>query len=79
MTLLEVIKFLHGLTTSGNKRHRHLSHTLRRVVFNLSRFYSDVCIKGCKGGYSYIIIHTDDIIVVLAYPAYIYIEEDIYY
>ena len=62
--LLEVIKALNGLPTSGNRWHAHLLHTWREIDFNPTRSNLDVWIRGCKAGYDYIGTHTDDVLVV---------------
>ena len=67
-TLLEVIKALYRLSTSGNKWHAHLLHTLRETSFNLTRFEPDVWIRWRKGGYDYIGTHTDDVLLVAVEP-----------
>ena len=41
-TLLEVVKLLYGLPTSGNMWHAHLSHTLKEMRFKPTRFDPDV-------------------------------------
>ena len=70
--LLEVIKALYALTTSGNRWHDNLSFTLREIGFKLTRFDLDVWIRGCKGGYDYIGTHTDEVLVVAIEPTYIF-------
>ena len=70
--LLEVIKALYGLPTFDNRWHAHLSHTLREIGFNPTRFDLDVWIRGCKGGYDYIGTHTDDVLFVAIEPNYIF-------
>ena len=71
-TLLEVVKVLYGLPTSGNMWHSHLSHTLRVIVFKPTRFYPYVWIRGREGGYDYIGAHTDDVLVLAVKPTYIF-------
>ena len=60
-TLLEVIKVIYGLPTSGNRWHTHSSHTLREMGLKPTRFDLYVWIRGSKGGYDYIGTHTDDV------------------
>ena len=66
--LLELIKALYGLPTSGNMCHAHLLHTLGEISFKPIRFDPDVCIRGHEGGYDYIGSHTDDVLVVAVDP-----------
>ena len=70
--LLEVIKALHGLPTSGNRWHAHLSHTLREMGFKPTRFDPDVWIRGGEGSYDYIGTHTDYVLVVAVEPTSIF-------
>ena len=65
---LAVVKVLYGLPTSGNRRHAHLSHTLREMSFKPTRFDPDVWIRGREVGYNYIGTHTDDVLVVYIDP-----------
>ena len=44
--LLEVVKSIYGLSTSCNRWHAHLSHTLREMSFMTTRFDPDLWIKG---------------------------------
>ena len=67
-----MIKALYGWPTSGNVWNSHLSHNLREIGFNLTRFDLDVWIRGCKGGYDYIGTHTDDVLVIAIEPTYIF-------
>ena len=62
--LLEVFKALYGLPTGRNTPHVHLLHTLRAMSFKPTRFEPDVWIRGRKGGYEYIGMHTDDVLVI---------------
>ena len=52
VTLLEVIKELYGLPTSGNMWHAQLLHTLREMDFKPTRCEPDVWIGGGEGGYN---------------------------
>ena len=70
--LLEVVKALYGLPTSGNMWHTHLAHTLREMIFNTIRFELDVWIGGSKVGYNYIRTHTDDVLAIAVNPTYIF-------
>ena len=70
--LLEVIKALHGLPTSGNMWNAHLSHTLREMGFKPTRFDPDVWIRGGEGSYDYIGTLTDDVLVVAVDPTSIF-------
>ena len=70
--LLEVIKALYGLPTSGNKWHAHLSRTLGEIGFKPTLFERDVWIRGREGGYDYIGTHTDDVLVVAIDPTSIF-------
>ena len=70
--LLEVVKALYGLPTSGNRWHTHLSHTWREMGFKPTRFDPDVWIRGCKGGYDYIWTLTDDVLFVASDPTSIF-------
>ena len=49
-TLLEVIKALYGLPTSGNRLHANLLHTLRETGSNPTRFDLDVWNRGREEG-----------------------------
>ena len=69
---LEIINALYGLLTSGNKWRAHLLHTLRVMGFKPTCFDPDVCIRGREGGYNYIIIHTNDVLVVAVDPTPIF-------
>ena len=71
-TLLEVVKALYGLPTSGNRWHADLSQTLREMGFKPTRFDPDVWIRGREGGYNYIGTHTDDVLVVALNPTSIF-------
>ena len=66
--LLEVVKALYGLPTSGNRWHAHLPHTWREMSLKMTRFDTDVWIRGREGGYDYIGTHTDDVLVVAVDP-----------
>ena len=70
--LLEVVKALYGLPTSGNRWHAHLSHTLREMGLKPTHFDPDIWIRGHEGGYNYIVTHVDDVIVVAVYPTSIF-------
>ena len=70
--LLKLVKALYGLPTIGNRWHAHLSQTLREMGFKPNRFDSDVWIRGCEGGYYYIGIRTDDVLVVAKNPTRIF-------
>ena len=70
--LLEVIKAMYGLPTSGNMWYSHLLHTLREMGFRTTCFDPYVCIRGCKGGYDYIGTHTDDVLIVAVNPTSIF-------
>ena len=48
--LLEVIKALYGLATSGNRWNAHLLNTLRKMGFKPTFFDPDVWIRGREGG-----------------------------
>ena len=63
-TLLEVVKALYRIPTSGNSWHAQLLYTLRETIFKPTRFDPDVWIRGCKGGYNYISTRTDDVLIV---------------
>ena len=65
---LEIIKALYGLSTCGNRWHVHLSHTLREISFQPTRFDPDVWIRGREGRYYYIGIQNDDILVIAVEP-----------
>ena len=71
-TLLEVFKAIYVLTTSGNRWHAHLSHTLRVMGFKPTRFYLYVWIRGREGGYDSIVMHTNDVLVLSFKPTYIF-------
>ena len=62
-TLLEVIKALYGLPTSGNRWHAHLLHTMKEIVFKPIRIDQDIWIIGRQGGQDYIRTHIDDVLV----------------
>ena len=47
--LLEVIKAIYGLPTSGNRRHLQLSHTLREIIFIPARFDTNIWIRVHEG------------------------------
>ena len=64
--LLDLSKALYGLPASGNRRHTHLSHTLREMGFKPTRFHPDVWFRGEEVGYDYIGTHTYDVLVVAA-------------
>ena len=49
-----------------------LSHTLRVMGFNTTRFDPYVWIKGHEGGYNYIGMHNDDVQVVVMEPTSIF-------
>ena len=61
---LEVIKALYGLPTSRNMLHAHLLYKLRAMGFKPTHFDPDVWIRGGKGGYNYIVMHTNHVLVV---------------
>ena len=69
---VEVIKALYGLFISRNMWHAQLSHTLRERGFKPTHFEPDVWIRGRKGGYDYIGIHTNDFLVVAVDPTSIF-------
>ena len=71
-TLLEVVKALYGLPTSGNQWHAQLSQTLREMGFKPTRFDLYVWIRGREGGYDYIGTHNDDVLVVAKNPTRIF-------
>ena len=70
--VLEVVKALYGLPTSGNMRHAHLSHTLREISFKPAHFDTDVWIRGRRGGYYYIGMNSNDVLVVDVNPTSIF-------
>ena len=70
--LLEVVKTLYGLLTSGNRWHAHLSHTLRAMSFKTTFFKPDFWIRGHEWGCDYIGIHTNDVLVVSVNPISIF-------
>ena len=65
---MEVVKSLFGLSTSGNRWHLHLLHTLRVMGFKPNHFDPDIWIKGHEGVYDYIGTHTDDVLVISVDP-----------
>ena len=67
-TLLEVVKVLYGLPTSGNRWHAHLSQNLREMSFKPNRFDPNFWIRGRKGGCDFIWTHTNDVLVVSLDP-----------
>ena len=69
---VEVIKALYGLSTSGNRWHAQLSHTLREMGFKPTYFEPDVWIRGREGDCDYIGMHTDDVLVVDSNPTSIF-------
>ena len=71
-TLLEVVKELYVFTTSGSRWHVHLSRALRGVVFKPTHFDPNVWIKRIKGGYDCIGTHTDKVLAIFIYRAYIF-------
>ena len=71
-TILELVKALYGLPTSGNIWHVHLSHTLRVTIFKPTRIDPDVWIRGHEGGYYFIGTHNDNELVVAVNPTSIF-------
>ena len=77
--MLEVFKALYGLHTSGNRCHAQLLHTLREMGFKPTLFDQDVWIRGGEGGYDYIGMHTNNVLVVAVDPTSIFDKlEDTY-
>ena len=70
--LLELIKALYGLPTSGNMWHAKLLHTSREMGIRPTDFDPNVWIRGIKGGYDYIGTQTDDVLVVDVNPTSIF-------
>ena len=71
-TLLEVVKALYGLPTSGNRWRAHLLNTLRSMIFKPTHFDPDVWIMRRTGGYDYIGTHTNNILAVSFNPTFIF-------
>ena len=70
--LLEILKSLYVLTTSGNRWHVHLLYTLRSMSFKPTCFDLDVWIRGFKGGCDCIGTHTNDVLIVVVNLTYIF-------
>ena len=70
--LLEVIKELYGLPTSGNSWNAHLLHTLREMGFRPYHFNPDAWIRWREEGYNYIETPNNDVLIVAVNPTCIF-------